>query len=114
MDTENQTRPFNPIPLILISLGIWVPIIGALLTYYLSRDADGLSGSMALGSAVVLLAQVEIFAIIFLLNLCVRRKAMETVQKDTHSVLHQRSSRHCRGHRHYRHAGQYKPAVNAN
>ncbi|EGH03440.1 MULTISPECIES: hypothetical protein [Pseudomonas syringae group genomosp. 2] len=67
MDTENQTRPFNPIPLILISLGIWLPIIGTLLTYYLSRDADALSGSMAFGSAVVLLAQVEIFAIIFLM-----------------------------------------------
>lgn len=67
MDTENKARAFNPVPLILISLGIWLPIIGTLLTYYMSRDADALSGSMAFGSAVVLLAQVEIFAIIFLM-----------------------------------------------
>ncbi|MEX5497661.1 hypothetical protein [Pseudomonas syringae] len=67
MDTENKARALNPVPLILISLGIWLPIIGTLLTYYMSRDADALSGSMAFGSTVVLLAQVEIFAIIFLM-----------------------------------------------
>ena len=67
MDTENKARAFNPVPLILISLGIWLPIIGTLLTSYLSRDPATPSGPMAFGGAVVLLAQVEIFAIIFLL-----------------------------------------------
>ncbi|KTB58548.1 hypothetical protein [Pseudomonas syringae] len=64
MDTENKARPFNPVPLGLISLGIWLPIIGAA---YLSQGPADPSGSTAFGGGTVILAQIEIFAVIFLL-----------------------------------------------
>ncbi|KAA8709988.1 hypothetical protein [Pseudomonas cannabina] len=64
MDTENKARPFNPVPLGLISLGIWLPIIGAA---FLSSGPADPSGSMAFSGGTVILAQIEIFAVIFLL-----------------------------------------------
>ncbi len=64
LDTENKARPFNPVPLGLISLGIWLPIIGAA---FLSSGPADPSGSMAFSGGTVILAQIEIFAVIFLL-----------------------------------------------
>ncbi|KPC34576.1 Uncharacterized protein ABJ99_4683 [Pseudomonas syringae pv. cilantro] len=64
MDTENKARSFNPVPLGLISLGIWLPIIGAA---FLSSGPADPSGSMAFSGGTVILAQIEIFAVIFLL-----------------------------------------------
>ncbi|KPW36450.1 hypothetical protein ALP45_04078 [Pseudomonas coronafaciens pv. atropurpurea] len=63
MNTENKR---SPVPLILISLGIWLPIIYAALTLYVSQGASDQTGA-AFGGMTVILAQVEIFAVIFLL-----------------------------------------------
>ncbi|KPW46749.1 MULTISPECIES: hypothetical protein [Pseudomonas syringae group] len=64
MDTENKGSAGSPVPLTLISLGIWLPIIG---TAYLSSGPVDPSASTAFGGGTVILAQIEIFAIIFLL-----------------------------------------------
>jgi len=49
--------------LALIGLGIWLPVVWTALAYAASSAAE----PMAIGSAIVLLGQLEIFAIIFLI-----------------------------------------------
>ena len=83
MDTENKARPFNPVPLGLISLGVWLPIIGAT---YLSQGPADASGSTAFGGGTVILAQIEIFAVIFLLLYAIAIKPWRLSRTDRKST----------------------------
>ncbi|EKN47266.1 MULTISPECIES: hypothetical protein [Pseudomonas syringae group] len=63
MNTAKKPSFNQYLMLALIGLGIWFPVVWTALAYAVSSAAE----PMTIGSAIVLLGQLEIFAIIFLL-----------------------------------------------
>ncbi|QHF04880.1 hypothetical protein N015_21720 [Pseudomonas asturiensis] len=62
MNTAKKTGFNQYLLLALIGLGVWVPVVWTALAFY----ASSAESPMKVGSAIVLLGQLEIFAIIFL------------------------------------------------
>ncbi len=63
MNTAKKPSFNQYLMLALIGLGIWFPVVWTALAYAVSSAAE----PMTVGSAIVLLGQLEIFAIIFLI-----------------------------------------------
>lgn len=63
MNTVKKTTFNQYLLLALIGLGVWLPVVWTAIAFIASSAAS----PMTIGSAVVLLGQLEIFAIIFLI-----------------------------------------------